>query len=95
MFHFIIGKKMNVTVTAIEASEENFARALGITPEREQELDDIMEKAHRDTGTYPDALAMITTNDITPNELAYVAFFLGAFAESARNKHSLLHKLLD
>lgn len=67
----------------------------GITIEREEELDALMDKAHKDTDKYPDAIAMITQAGITANELAYAVFHLGAFAESQRKKQELLHKLLD
>lgn len=85
-----------VLVTAIIATDESFATALGITKEREEELDNAMDKCHAETETYPDALAKLTASlDITANELAYAAFHIGAYAESLRTRNSLLNKLLD
>jgi hypothetical protein len=67
---------------------------MSISKEREAEIDDLMDKYHGETDTYPDALAAISQDLQNANELAYVSFHLGAFAESQRTKHELLNKLL-
>ena len=77
--------KKQITVTATP---------LSITKDREAEIDDLMDKYHGETDTYPDALAAISQDLNNANELAYVSFHLGAFAESQRTKHELLNKLL-
>ena len=87
--------KKNVTVTTIPSQDETFARALGITRQREEEIDNLMDQFHRDTDTYPGAIAGISQQLHNANELAYACFHLGAFAESQRKKQELLHKLLD
>lgn len=84
----------NILVTALEIDDESFARALGITPKREEEIDEIVDKCHADTNTYPDAIAAISEALENANELAYASFHLGAFAESRRAKNELLYKLL-
>ena len=86
--------KNNILVTALEIDDESFARALGITQKREEEIDEIMDKCHADTNTYPDAIAAISEKLNNANELAYASFHLGAFAESRRAKNELLYKLL-
>ena len=86
--------KKQITVTATPSTEETFARAMSITKDREAEIDDLMDKYHGETDTYPDALAAISQDLNNANELAYVSFHLGAFAESQRTKHELLNKLL-
>lgn len=83
-----------IIVTATPSPEETFARAMSISPERENEIDVLMDKYHGETETYPDALAEMSHHLHNANELAYVAFHLGAFAESQRTKHELLNKLL-
>lgn len=85
----------NLKVTTQESSDDSFARALGISPEREQQLDDLMDTYHRETTTYPDAIAMLSKDLTSANELAYSAFHMGAFAESQRSKHELLQRLLE
>lgn len=86
--------KRTLIVTAVPAPDETFAGAMNISREREAELDELMDKCHEDTETYPDALAAISEEIDSANELAYVAFHLGAFAESQRTKQDLLRKLL-
>ena len=85
---------MKPQVTVIDSPCESFARALGITEQRGSEIGEIMYKCHNETNTYPDAIAMIAESLNNDNELAYVAFHLGAFAESRRAKNELLYKLL-
>jgi hypothetical protein len=84
-----------ITVTAAPAADETFASALGIATEREARIDELMDKYHAETTTYPDAIAAISAELENANELAYASFHLGAFAESQRSKHELLQKLLD
>jgi hypothetical protein len=81
-------------VNSVETSDESFARALSITEQRETEIDQLMDKCHAETSTYPDAIAAISKELNNANELAYACFHLGAFAESMRSKHKLLYKLL-
>jgi hypothetical protein len=83
-----------IIVTATPSPDETFARAMSISAEREAEIDELMDRYHGETDTYPDALAAISAELHTANELAYVSFHLGAFAESQRTKHELLNKLL-
>ena len=47
----------NIIVTATPQPEETFAAALGITKQRETEIDELMDKCHGETDTYPDAIA--------------------------------------
>ncbi|MBL7682738.1 MAG: hypothetical protein JNK00_05220 [Flavipsychrobacter sp.] len=83
-----------IKVEAIETNDESFARALSITGQREGEIDQLMDRCHAETTTYPDAIAAISEELTNANELAYACFHLGAFAESQRTKHQLLYKLL-
>lgn len=85
--------KNQITVTAAPAADETFASALGIDAVREARIDELMDKYHAETTTYPDAIAAISTELENANELAYASFHLGAFAESQRSKHELLQKL--
>ncbi len=83
-----------ISVQSVETNDESFARALSITAQRETEIDQLMDKCHAETTTYPDAIASISEELTNANELAYACFHLGAFAESQRSKHKLLYKLL-
>ncbi len=87
--------KKTLVVTSNPVPDETFAAAMGITPEREAAIDELMDKYHAETSTYPDAIAALSKNINTANELAYASFHLGAFAESQRTKHDLLSKLLE
>lgn len=87
--------KNTIIVTAVPSCDETFARALNISLQREEQIDELMDKYHGETNTYPDALAAISTNLKNANELAYASFHLGAFAESQRTRHELLNKLLE
>lgn len=69
---------------------ETFCQVLDISPEREIEIDALMDKAHGETDTYPDAIAVAAKELNNANELAYMAFHLGAFAESQRMKREML-----
>lgn len=84
----------NVKVYAISSPDETFARAMGISTERETEIDELMDNAHDSTDTYPDAIAKLAESALNANELAYAAFHLGVFAESQRTKPEILNKLL-
>lgn len=88
-----MNNKIIVTVTA--AASETFARALGITIEREVQIDELMDQCHAQTHSYPDAIAAISTGLENANELAYASFYLGSFAESQRRRYELLWKLLE
>lgn len=85
---------MKPIVTTIPQPEETFAAALGITKQREAEIDELMDKCHGETETYSDAIAAASQALKNANELAYISFHLGAFAESQRTKHDLLKKLM-
>lgn len=85
----------NITITLTPTQDETFAAVMGIAGEREAEIDNLMDKCHGETTTYPDAIAAAAAQLQNANELAYVCFHLGAFAESQRSKHELLQKLLD
>lgn len=87
--------KNPVTVKTLETAEQTFAAVMGITPERENAIDSLMDKCHGETDTYPDAIAYASAQLRNANELAYVCFHLGAFAESQRSKQELLSKLLE
>ncbi len=83
-----------ILVQAVETNDESFARALSITEKRETQIDEIMDRCHSETSTYPDAIVAISQELNNVNELAYACFHLGAFAESQRTKYRLLYKLL-
>lgn len=82
----------DILVTAIPSPDETFARALNISKEREAEIDNIINKCHSETDTYPDAIAAVSKELNNANELAYVSFHLGAFAGSLQIKHELSSK---
>lgn len=86
--------KRSIQVTLVQSPDETFAAAMGIHKGRETAIDELMDKYHHETDTYPAALAAISTELENANELAYVSFHLGAFAESQRTKQDLLRKLL-
>lgn len=85
---------MSLIVVCHPCPNETFCQAMDISSERENELDELMDKYHGDTESYPEALAGISPHLKNANELAYVSFHMGAFAESQRTKHELMNKLL-
>lgn len=87
--------KNQVSVVAVPVADERFAGALGITTEREEEINEWIERYYDETGTYPDAIAALSTQLANANELAYAAFHLGAYAGSLRTKQELVAMLLD
>ncbi len=82
----------NFLVTAQPAGDDTFATALCISKQREAELDELMDKYHKETETYPDALAALSPHLQNANELAYASFHLGAYAEAQRNRYAALVK---
>lgn len=46
----------HIIITPVPSADGTFARALGISAEREAELDSLMDQYHRDTDTYPAAV---------------------------------------
>lgn len=87
--------KKYLLVTAVPSADETFAGALGITKDREDRINELLDQSHEETNTYPDALALLSAKLKTANELAYASFHLGAFAESKRWKQELVEKLLS
>jgi hypothetical protein len=87
--------KNQVLVKTQTSPVETFAAAMGIAKQRELEIDKLVDRCHRDTSTYPDAIAAVSINLLNANELAYASFHLGAFAESQRTKQEIIEKLLD
>lgn len=86
---------MSIEVKSTPSPDETFARAMQISPEREKEIDELMDKYHAQCDNYPESISMISKELNNANELAYVSFHLGAFAESQRTKHELLKKLMN
>ncbi len=85
----------NKIIVTVAAADEIFARCLGITIEREAQIDELVDQCHTKTSSYPDAIAAISTGLKNANELAYASFHLGAFAENRRSKYELLQLLLE
>jgi hypothetical protein len=81
-------------VTVVSCAYSSFAEAMNISKDRETELDELSDKYHKVSGTYPEALASISEELNNANELAYVSFYLGAFAESQRSKQESLKEIL-
>ncbi len=75
-------------------NNESFALSLGIYAEREKELDELMDKCYEETNTYPQCIEMISPSLNNDNELAYIAFHLGAFAEDCRRKQRMAGVLM-
>ncbi len=84
----------HIIVEPVETDDESFARAMSISAKREAQIDEILDRCHSETSTYPDAIAALSAEMNHVNELAYACFHLGAFAESQRTKNQLLYKLL-
>ncbi len=86
--------KKHLKVTAVPSPDETFAGAMGITKDREEQINELLDQSHQQTDTFPEALAAVSGGLKTANELAYASFHLGAFAESQRTKQEILEKLI-
>ena len=75
-------EKQQLIIVVTDSPDESFARAMGISEERELEIDAILDKKHSETNTYPDCIKEIASEVNSLNELVYACFHLGAFAES-------------
>jgi hypothetical protein len=71
----------------------NFAQALGIGTQREEQLCDLIGKCYDDTDTYPLAIECISENVNNINELAYALFHLGAYAGSEQQRRMMMKRL--
>lgn len=77
---------------------ETIAQALGISHEREEELDALIDKYYQEAqeiNTYPALIAKISKHCENINEIAYACFYIGAFAESKRAKQEILQEILQ
>lgn len=75
------------------ATAANFAQALGIGTQREEQLCDLIGKCYDDTDTYPTAIECISEQVENINELAYALFHLGAYAGNEQARRIILNRL--
>lgn len=76
-----------------QATAANFAQALGIGTQREEQLCDLIGKCYDDTHTYPMAIECISEQVNNVNELAYALFHLGAFAGNEQARRNMIKRL--
>ena len=82
-----------IFVPIADTTIENLARALGVSEEREKELDYIADKANDDTDNYADCISKISNECANAAELAYSVFYVGAYAENQRQRVARLETL--
>ena len=49
-----------INVQSVQTNDENFARTLNITEQRETKINQLMDKYHAKTNTYPDTITTIS-----------------------------------
>jgi len=74
----------NLRVIIVDDESNQIPAVLGITPEREQELDKIIQECYEGYDTITDTIAEMSKRMKHANELAFCAFHIGAHV--ARSK---------
>lgn len=69
----------HLRVIIIDDESERIPDVLGITPEREKEIDKILSNGFEKCDTITDVLACVSKSCKHANELAYAVFHVGAF----------------
>ena len=85
----------NLRVIIVDDNSEKIPETLGITPEREIELDEITKKAHQDFDTITDSMVEISKKVKHANELAYCIFHIGANIGRAKAIDNELARILS
>jgi len=70
----------HLRVLILDDETESLPRTLGITEEREKELDVLTKKSFEDYNTFTDTFAEISKNVRHANELVYCIFHVGSIA---------------
>ncbi len=70
----------HLRVLILDDETESLPRTLGITEEREKELDVLTKKSFEDYNTFTDTFAEISKNVRHANELVYCVFHVGSIA---------------
>lgn len=74
----------HLRVLILDDETESLPRTLGITEEREKELDALTTRAFKDHDTFTDGFVEISKNVRHANELTYCIFHMGSFAGKQR-----------
>lgn len=69
----------NLRVIIIDDESQRIPDVLGIIPEREKEIDEILSIAFKESDTLTDVLVYASKYCKHANELAYAVFHIGAF----------------
>lgn len=85
----------NLRVIIVDDESRKIPDTLGITPERENELDEMTKKAFEDFDSITDTMVEISKNVKHANELAYCIFHVGANVGRAKAVNEELSKLLS
>lgn len=85
----------NLRIIIVDDESTKIPETLGITPERENELDEMTKKAHNDFDTITDSMVEISKNVRHANELAYCIFHIGANIGRAKAVNEELAKILS
>jgi hypothetical protein len=87
----------HLRVLILDDETDSLPRTLGITEEREKELDELTKTAYKDHKTFTDSFVDISKNVRHANEFAYCIFHMGSFCGRGRALSELgdLSKLLD
>lgn len=70
----------HLRVLILDDETESLPRTLGITEEREKELDVLTKRSFEDYNTFTDTFAEISKNVRHANELVYCVFHVGSIA---------------
>jgi hypothetical protein len=74
----------HLRVLILDDDTESLPRTLGITEEREKELDVLTERSFKDYNTFTDTFADISKEVRHANELVYCIFHVGSMAGRAK-----------
>lgn len=90
----IVKGNPNLRVILIDTEAKKIPEVLGISPERELELDEIVKKSYQDHDTITDTMEAASRNLLHANEFSYVMFHLGAHVGRAKAMQDNLGGLL-
>ena len=81
----------HVRIIIVDDESDKIPRVLGISEEREIELDELIKVIHNDSETITDSMANISKVLKHANELAYCIFHLGAHVGRAHTLKESIH----
>ena len=85
----------HLRVILVDDESTKITEVLGITPEREKELDDLIKEKFEQEDTITDTMSEISKYLKHANELAYCMFHIGAHIGRSKAMEGGVHGLLE